>query len=439
MYEKVIRRSARPAVAAPNAARRNIPRVPVPGRSAGHRLQNITMEHDVPVQRKVGYEFETGWLIAHEDDVVEKDPLGVGDVPAKRLRPLTKKDPVGTLTFNTFKVEADEADAGQSEIEFIVHPPIDETPANLEELAAIMDLIGLVGAGLLAHKAAPFHLNLVTGAPADAAYVVTPVDATLSAGPQITSGIDLAKIPTIASHKGAGQHAPAGLQRSLDALEAGAGTIARNVGKTSPQLLGLLTLIRSYLRAGQSNLSEEHRAIPEVRYGTALSYPKQIADGALLARTNFSKLFRLLPPSEQLRYYKDKGAWLDLVRAAVGLTVEDLFKPVIERGIQGDIKKQKVEQVGPTRIDWLVGITEGIDPLALTPGGESLGELGEKTEGVSGGGRVEAGIFEFRGAQTTKIPLGAWKPFALDAFRFLLTLHDQSLPIPIPQKKQAAK
>lgn len=393
------------------------------------------------VQRAVGFEFETGWLVemdtagaAHDDVVVEP-----------QLVPLSKKDPIGVGPYEGFKLEADEAGNGRSEIEFIVHPPIPESASNIEVLAAIMTSIEQLGEGLLSRAhGGPFTLDKVTGRPYDYLYMITPKDATLSGGPQVTSGIDLAKIPRLFSHRGSGNLAPEELKGSLSQIEDSARTISETKlgSKVSPQLLGLLTLITSYLQVGRGRMGEPHveqyKDNPDTMHGLALNYPKRIAE-PLLARTHFGKLFSLIPLEEQRYYYDHPKEWMELViESAGGFELYNPLKPVIERGIQEDEtgrQSLKLSYPGPTRAEWILGIINGVDRIVGMEDGESMGELGTKTEGVSGGGRVEAGIFEFRGAQTRKIPLSQWKKFAVDFLKYVITLHDQSLPIPIPKKK----
>jgi len=392
------------------------------------------------VQRAIGFEFETGWLIQKDLTESAHDDVEVPEV----LQSLKKKEKVGTSTYSGFKLEADEALGGLSEIEFVIDPPLPENASALETLQGIMNMVEHVGMQLLAHSDKNrFTLGEATGQSMDHFFVVTPNDSTLSAGPQVTSGIDLAKIPTLFSHKNAGQMAPESLKSSLGEIEETAREISttHEGNKLSPQLLGLLTLITNYLRAGRGRMGEPSmepfKDDPSTKYRMALSYPKQIAD-LLLSRTKFSKLFELLPKEEQLYYQTNPQKWLDLViNSAGGYKLYDPLKPVIERRIRSDESgvSTDVEDAGPRRVEWILGIPFGADRISEMTGAESMGELGNKTEGVSGGGRVEAGIFEFRGAQRTKIPLSEWSNFAMSFMRYVLTLHDQSLPIPIPQKK----
>ncbi|WP_297337943.1 DUF4157 domain-containing protein [Algoriphagus sp.] len=397
------------------------------------------------VQRAVGFEFETGWLVQKGRTEAAHDDVEV----SQKLEPLKKKEKIGVSSYEGFKLEADEAEGGQSEIEFITYPPIEEHASNIEVLSSIMVEVEKLGNALISKSAGKFTLDKVTGEVYDYAYVVTPRDSELKAGPQITSGIDLAKISKLASHRNAIDLAPKELKSSINSIEHSADEIAKtDKGKeVSPQLLGLLTLITNYLRVGRGQMGEAHvkeyMDDPPTRHGMALNYPKRIAE-PLLSRTQFGKLFSLIPEREQIFYKKNPKAWLDLViESAGGYKLYHPLKPVIERGIQEDElgdSNLNVKEVGPRRDEWILGIIEGSDALTKMKDSESMGEFGDKTEGVgagsfSGEGMIEAGIFEFRGAQAQKIPLSQWKKFAVDFLKYIITLHDQSLPIPIPKKK----
>lgn len=397
------------------------------------------------VQRAVGFEFETGWLVQKDMTEAAHDDVEVPQV----LAPMEKKEKIGVSAYNGFKLEADEAAGGQSEIEFITFPPIEEHGANIAVLSSIMAEVERLGNALITKSGGTFTLDEVTGKLYDVNYVITPKDGDLKAGPQITSGIDLAKISRLGSHRQAINLAPQELKDSIREIEGAAAEVAEiNTGKRmSPQLLGLLTLMASYLQKGRGRMGEDYikpfMNDPRSRYGLALNYPKRIAE-PLLSRTQFGKLFSLIPMEEQLYYRANPKAWLDLViESAGGYKLYDPLKPVIERGIQedeSDPNNLNVKAVGPTRVEWILGIPEGSDPLTKMKDSESMGEFGNKTEGVgpgsySGHGMTEAGIFEFRGAQTRKIPLSQWKQFAVDFLKYVIVLHDQSLPIPIPNPR----
>ena len=79
--------------------------------------------------------------------------------------------------------------------------------------------------------------------------------------------------------------------------------------------------------------------------------------------------------------------------------------------------------------EWLLKLLKGTDLIPTDiEDAESLGEMGEKVEAVGEEGRLfsekrDVGIFEFRGAQTNKIPFKRWKPFALEFQQYISTVH----------------
>ncbi len=364
------------------------------------KLNNFSTASAV-TQRAVGFEFETGWLIR------------------KNGQPLKKKDKVGTENHVGFKIEADEAADHQSEIEFIVHPPVPVKDNTKSQLSKIMDAIADYGNGLLDIRV--FNgwntLDNLTGQPQDSNYEFYGFDSDLKAGPQITSGLSLDQISSI----------PKAIEKT-PLPEGAASTLSeiRNVDialseieldkyilpfkPISPKLKGLLTVIVSYLTTGAQ---------------PGLEYPKQVADLFLLARTDFAQLFKMLPKHEYDYYKINAGHWINLVLKVAGMEGESK-ENVIKKGIRPD-PYAPYRQVGPTREMWLIFMTKGADLLSsqLEDEFESMGEFGARTEKVgSGKHEKDGGIFEFRGFQRKKIPLSEWKPFALTFFDFLLNLQN---------------
>lgn len=380
-----------------------------PTESAGLALLPRT---EAPVvQRAVGFEFETGWLVYGRQMPL---PHLRGRPPNPDLdpKPLKKKDLVTAM--GGFKVEADEAGGGLSELEFIVHPPVPATESAESQLDFTMSYMEIFGSDLLGlgKTKSFFGLDEITGQRLDARFLIKKGDDELKAGPQVTSGVSLEKIPEIGTKKGI----PEGFKRSVMTIrsitsgidEAKLEGLAPE-GGLSPQLRGLVSYLVSLLWGGESG---------------GLEYPKQIADVFLLGRTDTPTMFRLLPGEEKDFYSSGKGPWrfIDLVLTAAQLEGQgDL--PVIVKGIRPSFDAP-YQAIGPSRAKWLFFLTQGFDLLSseVDEQFESLGELRAKTEPV-GPEEKEAPIFEFRGAQTGKIPLKDWKPFALDTFRFLLDLE----------------
>jgi hypothetical protein len=383
------------------------------------------------VQRKVGFEFETGWKVRTADE-------------SKRW--LKKKDRVGGVR-NGYKVEADEAGAGESELEFIVDPPVEEGELGARRLDEIMSFMTTLGKGLedVARGEPVFNLGTVTGALPDSRFeVLAEPSGELKAGPQVTTGLALSKISSLAAVSRRGQDlrdlgvpstpAPPELESSMQQLS-GRARAMKPAGvplpDLSPALRGLLAVITKYLEVG-ANSHKGEELTSEQAQGLALNYPKRIGD-LLLARTNFAGLLDLLPRHETAAIRKTVDGWKTLVLANTDpdlqLTARD---SVIGRGVL--VKEERPEagvSVPELTIgEWLEGIVAGTDALTEVEDAESLGEFGTRTEAVGGtsGGLFsqaeQAGIFELRGAQANKIPLDRWKPFALEFHRFITAVND---------------
>jgi hypothetical protein len=402
-------------------------------RASAHTLQRLV---DPPqgavLQRAVGYEFETGWLVADRSNVEDWKKSGAQGVPP-RPQPLKKKDHV--YGGSGFKVEADEAVGGNAELEFILHPPVEADESGLVDLTlrmAHMTVLGEKLIGTAGGSEQPFTMNAATGDVSHQRLVVTPNDAVLRAGPQVTAGISLAKVGALGTKQGTKELPPA-----FSATVAQAGNMRENVGELlkflpekiqpgSAELRSLLGLCASYLDAGER----------------AVFYPKQITDRLLLARTDFATLFRMLTDNEQAYFKKKPEDFVVLAITAAGLMSPDPEKHVITNVMERETMDSPRAPVGPTRRKWLWFITQGYDLLSSahykelestyegTPEAnlgkslESMGELGAKTEEVNEA-RKRGGIFELRGAAVTrtKIPLTEWMPFALQVMQYLIALE----------------
>jgi hypothetical protein len=360
------------------------------------------------IQRDVGFEFETGWLVTKEENEQQKS--------------LKKKDPVGAGGYGGFNVEADEALNDASEVEFVLHPPIPVARGGLAALNGVMTEITSIGNKLKTARGvsngAPFSLQDATGRQADAPWQITPVDADLKAGPQVTAGLLLRELATLGQDS---QEAPlpGGFNRTK--LTSASNTAAFQdldrskvvlpADEMSPELVGLLSVILSYLRAGESR---------------GLEYPKQIADVFVLARTDLAQMFKMLPKLERDFFQKNGSHWVNLVmQLAAAAEIEGSAKDqVILHGVRANPQAER-RAVGPSRELWLIYMYKGVDLLsgALDDELESMGAMGDKTEKV-GPDQEDAPIFELRGAQTAKIPVTEWKTFAAQTYQYLLRLQN---------------
>ncbi|HZS43657.1 MAG TPA: hypothetical protein VFC63_01030 [Blastocatellia bacterium] len=385
-------------------------------------------------------------------------------------------------------MEADEAENGESEIEFVTRPPIEETPAGYLKLKKVMDDIVDIGKKMLVYSGQKeFPLSLVTGVDLDDGTIVYPKDTTMSAGPQATTGLNLAVVRKF----------------MLSFMAPDLQSKAKH-----PKFYGFLSLIQQYLSAGTQDAE-----------GQYLAYPKMIAQ-PLLARTDFGKLFQLIESDVRDYYLQHKNKWVPDVLGMVGLKGAEK-KDVLARGVmeksdryfqlmrdrklmQYDINdedqelsrkitaldldislldkqitnykeslfnfqpsKKSLEEKrdklleqkiplglrraklrGPvmeidyemrhlestvryanlTVENWLNSILDNNDLLPKVKDAESMGEFGQKVEKIGPiGNQEDAGIFEYRGDQASKIKLTEWPKFALNFFEKVMKAHGHQI------------
>lgn len=387
------------------AARRDVARVLVLQQQAGNRVTRRLLQPGTSgrlrppgpvVQRKIGFEFETGWTAETTDGL------------------LKKFDKVGTGAHTGYEVESD--DGGR--IEFVVRPPLEIDESLLTNIASTFD--GLDQTALDLTNAAqeagvddeeeqkPFTLDAATGISADSAFTIRPNMDILSANPQATFGLTLAQIaglhrvPFEGKAKAAGDHATV-LPKTFFSREKAAQKM--DSVSISEDLAGLLMLLGSYLKGGE----------------TAVDYPKMITDTWLLARNDFPALLSLVPSDESDRFKKDPQFFAELVMDCVA---------VKERGLDQRVYTGKVgenESFGPTRGEWLRGIAEGKDLLshAANEEFESMGKKKDDLEKVprTSGIPELGGVFELRGGQSVSLEQEDWRTYAVDMAKAVMNLQ----------------
>lgn len=388
--------------------------------------------------------------------------------------PYRKKDVISSANTKGFRLEADEAEDGRSELEIVVRPPIAETKDGLLELTQIMDDITKIGNGLKSLYNAdnkPFSLSEVTGAPLDKYTLITPRsgDDGLTAGPQVTMGLDLAVVSKL------NRNAP---DRPSD----------------FPKFNGFVSMVKQYVSNG-------------TRQGGAMTYPKMMAE-PLLSRNDFVRLLALVEDPVKQKYQGKPNAFVHDVLDHAGLPQSIAHEDMLARGVideanmekhtnlrlqlleledpyrtycrenalltsqiekladkimnykapsgiekltralepdLGQLKEQHKQLVlqqiqleqkyhdvltertkllkekrqlehpaGFTVGEWLRKLLTGVDLLPGIKDAESLGEFGSKPEKVGPEDKqIDGAIFEWRGDQKNKIPLSKWKDYAL--------------------------
>jgi hypothetical protein len=285
----------------------------------------------------------------------------------------------------------------------------------MQDLTGIGDRMSQAGRGQ-----EYFTQDKATGRKPDKEFVISP-RGPLDGSPQVTIGLALDAIsqmgPPLPAPTGASPAAPPPQDRPAPAeMQAGSTTLAaqarRVTGKgalptPSDDLRGLIAVISSYILKGSTN--------------QMLAYPKQIAN-LLMARTDFAKLFQLLPDAERTILEADTDLWVDLVvDAASAAKIVGTIDPdanVIALGTKrSGVRDLKIK-------DWLTGIAHGDDRLSTAYKPTNMGHVKDKVEDVGpDNARRPAGIFEFRASQMGKLPRERWTAFALEAHDYITRLN----------------
>ncbi len=404
------------------------------------------------IQRAVGFEFETNWMVSHADG-----------------SPFAKYDPI--YTGAGWRMEADEPAHGLSDVEFVVKPPFEETAGGLANLQATMAALQAFFGNLTA--AAGGKGNLLQNAAANP-YVDGPLqnDVILQAGdptatPQTTVGVRLERLMVLLdelSRPGSdAKEELLGLGGRSDANAATLDTVTDAIsgvpGKApihdrnrmgtgyvpSQAMRGLMAMIALYLRRGA--------IIPGLDpYAQAFKYAKMVA--IIMGRTDFGGMFAQLPNTERDYYLTHPDHWVQFALD----TAKDAFPAanfapagnVIARGLKGAppkyhpqtaqmTKPGKVIPIPVSRRDWLMGMPLGHDLLTagtfeqFNPGRQAnfsgaFGALGKRTDKVGppgplgGAGAFKGVILELREVKHDRHYLD-WAQFAEDVFNYILALN----------------
>ncbi len=416
------------------------------GNQALQRLVRQTRSNTPAVQRAVGFEFEIDSVWSYR-----KNAFG-------KLENLKKKDKI--VEGEGFNLEADEM-PGHSDMEFVTDA-FPETSAGGKALAkAVTKIAGIIETLTTSpdREKVPAKSLATYGRPKKNRFLV-PQSKPLVGKPQVTAGLRLdaldrlfeevkqqpvapSEAPNAAVVFG-GQMAPRTMIREANAKSSGVGPVATAREETrkalgqipqegigGPELSALVTQLVLYLVRGACGVP---------------GYGKTIA-GEFMGRTDFAKIFQLLPKTEKEYFQEDPDRFVNLVLGAAraasrtegyqgdmspeGAVFEG--KLYNDQSMYGNNKKLYQKDLLPQlkRGQWLRGIVEGKDLLTFAnyPGKkkhkeeiESLGGYGSKVDELSwGNDSSPAPIIEFRGLK--ELYAGLFVPFALDFFRYVHTIN----------------
>ncbi|MET8980124.1 DUF4157 domain-containing protein [Streptomyces sp. NPDC004539] len=307
----------------------------------------------------------------HVDDVtpsllhngrIRETPIRGRDVP--------KMGTVGSGT--DYRLTSDVSPTGGAALEWVTDPL-----TTRDDVLRVMTEITQVSAALDARQGREsFPLDEVNlgGFTANPGMMVFPLDGVLVYAPQMTGGFKLDELPRLIEYlqvpakrpllstpgafggrKQARQDLHVNSLGTVDgirrAAEAQAGRLPAEVtgGESTDALVGLTTLIGSYLRYG-SEMGDKANS-------------KSIA-GGLMSRTSFAHNFTLLPRPTRIYYRDNPEAFAEFVLRAAGLDPNDQQSLVYPNTVEhGDAGNRAERRIPLTRHQWLTGMPKGRDLL----------------------------------------------------------------------------
>lgn len=208
--------------------------------------------------------------------------------------------------------------------------------------------------------------------------------------------------------------------------------------KASAQLRGLVTIVTMYMLKGADTQSKQINVVKNLFF--------------IMSRTDFGKLFSLIPKKEQDHYTAHPDDWVnfickDMMTIAFGRPVNPNNRVI--KQLVTDYKSLDVPAKIPvTRREWLTAMARDKQDLLSTGAHAKLGEggnqgdwwidthgdhrlrgtgeLGDKTDAIVIGDLEKAApVFEFRGPGNSNntMPYTKWQDYMFSAYKFLATLN----------------
>jgi hypothetical protein len=299
------------------------------------------------IQRAVGFEFELQWWSSQTED---------GNA-------LKKKDDIIDRTDEGFRVEADDAPGGGSDVEFVVLPS--DTP---EEAHAAVD----AAAGLAAQLATRAGETVTAAEYGGEKGVEMGVSDSTDAIVQVTAAVPLERISALFDEVDDLNARTLTLQggkaretkQAVETFEQQ--RIEKGNDPLRPKLKGFLIILANYLKLGAQK--------------SVVKWPKSIFP--IMARTTFTKMMSLLDEDDKQWIVENLDNWVQFVLAAAGMGegLPAAEQPVIA-AVFNDLEPGKYHKLTTTREEWLTEMPQN-DHLSRGHDSwfEGMGEYGEKTD-----------------------------------------------------------
>lgn len=286
------------------------------------------------VQRAVGAEVEEpNWTV----------------VDAKKKTPVKKGVPL--VHRPHFQLQAEFGGAEKSNIEMVTNPP---GVLDRGEWNQMRDgMIGLEQELRVRGSASPFSAAELQGGVGGYELRPSPL---FTPSLQITAGVPLAAVHELLVEL-SGVEARVTSRKDGVAPKPEPGQSGAELGldaDPSGELLGFITMLENYLRQGAQS---EWRTFPKAVF-------------PVMARTDFAKMFTMLPSSERDAIAADLDAWVQLVTGRAGVDDPTGGGTLLEGWFYDPQDSSPAEEITTTRRDWLTSMAsqpgeQGRDKLTV--------------------------------------------------------------------------
>ena len=279
---------------------------------------------EITVQRAVGVELEdTNWTV-HATE------------PGKELKKFTR-----LAGGAKFELQAEFAGDDRWCIEIVTTQGGVETEALEGVLKEINTFADKMVTAAQAAQPRPLRTQeLARGASGYTIQHAKPAAPAFTPSLQITVGVPLEAVPTAFAKLSVVKVKVNSMAK--DGADIARERVAAQFDDPSAKLIGFLTLVESYLRAGRGT---ERRTFPKGLF-------------PVMARTDFASMFSLLDDHDKAAARADVGAWVTKVMRTAGLGDADADQPLLQQWYYDPQDEGRAFQINTTRRQWLTGIAQ---------------------------------------------------------------------------------